>query len=243
MGKHARVPFAPGFPTDWPVRPANLLQLDWQAHTRNLINIWLPEGVHADGGRVLFILSEEVSFEFARPSADEWVLTFTKPGAVALRGACRNMQDGVALSLELTNLSDRVWENVRGGVCVQLAAAPDFVDLALERTFIVADGALAAAPQPAIRKGPTHHYHPLALPTENFIAVASRPAGYVVAQWWEGDPGGVGGNCHPSMACIHAPPAFGRLAPGESATRAGRLYMMPGSPQDAYERFLGETGR
>lgn len=243
MQERRAVPFEPGFPTDWPVRPANSLQFDWLAHTRNFVHLWLPEGVSSDGDHLLFILSEEVSFHFAHPTADEWVLTFKKPGVIALRGSCRNIRDGVALSLEVSNLSDRVWESVQGGVCVQLACAPDFVDLRLERTVVVADGRLVPASQPASRSGPTHHYRPRTAPTENFIAVVSRPDGYVVAQWWEGAPSGVGGNCHPSMACIHAPPAFGQLRPGQSAARSGRLYMMPGRSEDAYERFLTETGR
>ena len=243
MQSPPRVPFEPGFPSDWPVRPANFLQFDWLAHTRNLIHLWLPEGVSTAGGCPLFILSEEVSFHFARPSADEWVLSFAKPGVIALRGACRNIEDGLALSLEVSNLSDEVWKSVRGGVCVQLAAAPDFVDAALERTFVAVDGRLVPASQPDSRDGLTHHYQPRPAPTENFIAVASRPDGYVVAQWWEGVPCGVGGNCQPSIACIHAPPAMGDLPPGGGATRSGRLYLMPGSVQDAYERFLRETGR
>ena len=35
-------PFKRGYPDDYPIRPANLMQLDWMANTRNMINIWLP---------------------------------------------------------------------------------------------------------------------------------------------------------------------------------------------------------
>jgi len=236
------VPFTPGFPGDWPVRPANFLQLDWQAHTRNFIHIWLPEGVAIPGGDAVFILREVVDFRFTLPEPELWVVSYEKSGVIALRGECRAITEGVALALAITNLSETAWEETRPGVCVQLAAAPDFADPALERTVSVTDGRLCPMAPPE-HVGLTAHYHPSAPPTENFIAVASRLPGFVIAQWWEGPPISVGGNSHPSIACLHAQPAFGRIAPGETVRREGRLYLMPGTVEEAYQRYVAEKRR
>lgn len=236
------IPFTPGFPGDWPVRPANFLQLDWLAHTRNFIHIWLPEGVATDTGQVLFILQEVVNYHFTRPEPGLWVQSYEKAGVIALRAECRAVPDGVALALEVSNRGERDWEQALAGICVQLAAAPDFADEALARTFAASSGRLVLMRQPEHRTQVTHFYQPLEDATENFIAVASKTPGYVVAQWWEGPPASLGGNCHPSIACIHAQPTLGAVAAGDTVRREGRLYLMPGTVEDAYQRYRREHG-
>ncbi len=228
------IPFTPGFPGDWPIRPANFLQLDWLARTRNFIHIWLPEGVATDNGQVLFILQEVVNYDFTRPEPGVWVQSYEKAGVIALRGECRAIPDGVALALEVSNGSDQDWEHALAGICVQLAAAPDFADYALERTFSPCSGRLCPMRQPDTRAGVTHFYRPL--------EPATAP-GYVVAQWWEGPPASLGGNCHPSIACIQAQPALGTIAAGTTIRREGRLYLMPGTVEDAYQRYRRESGQ
>lgn len=240
MSDPDRPMFQRGFPTDWRIRPANMVQFDWQAHTRNMIHLWLPEGVGNPDGSLLFILSEEADFTFERLGEEHWAHTFEKPGSFGLRGECRAIADGVSMSLQITNLSDQRWESVAPGVCVQLAAAPDFADTTLQRTFTVSNDELVPMQQPQ-RTGPTHHYGCSSPATENFIAVNSDPPGYVLAQWWEGGPVSVGGNCHPSMACIHSPPALGAIEPGESATCVGGLYFMPGDVGAALERYRADV--
>jgi len=239
-----RVPFTPGFPLDWPVRPANYYQLDYFAHSRNFIHIWLPEGVNPGGTvkQALFILNEEVCYRFTKTAPDCWENSFTKPGSVALRGECRNLQDGLALSLELTNLSATDWPGTGAGVCVQLIAAPDFADTELTRTYSVTDGKLHRVGQPESREKLLHFYSAKIPPTDNFIAVESTQPGYVIAQWWDSPPVSIGGNCQGSIACIHAHPTFGPIPAGKSVRREGRLYLMPGTPQDAYDRYRKERG-
>lgn len=233
------VPFTAGFPMDWPIRPANFLQLDWLAHTRNFIHVWMPEAVTSGEFTPLFILREVASFHFSSPQKGLWVQTFEKPGTLFLQGRCRAIPEGVDLSLGLTNLSSQVWENVIADVCVQLVAAPDFVDFDVKRTFSISNGRLVPAAQPVSGQNLTHEYKMSKPATENFIAVASRTEGYVVAQWWEGMPH-VCGNCHPSIACIHADPSYGRIEPGQTVLRSGRLYLMHGTVDDARARYQKE---
>jgi hypothetical protein len=47
----------------------------------------------------------------------------------------------------------------------------------------------------------------------------------------------VGGNCHPSIAYIHGDPSFGRIEPGQTVLRSGRLYLMYGTVDDARARY------
>jgi len=235
------IPFERGYHEDWQIRPANYIQLDWLAHMRNFIHIWLPEGVTTSNvDKPIFILREEVDFHFFRESPDYWVHTFEKPGVISLRSECLAIPDGVALALELTNLSPDDWEDVQGGVCVQLIAAPDFADCALERTFGVTDGRRIPPVQPDRSTPWSHHFRMRESSNDNFIAVASREPGYVVAQWWEGEPVNIGGNSDPSIACIHCQPGFGRIASGATKRREGRLYLMPGTIEDAYQRYRDE---
>lgn len=235
------VPFQTGWPTDWPIRPANYIQLDYFARTRNFIHIWLPEGLHSGVRKVLFILNEPVSFHFERIGEHHWAHTFEKPGTLSLRGEVRPIAEGIEMSLRVMNLSDEDWPDLQPALCVQLIAAPDFADTGLERTFGMAGRARVPAAQPADLGKPIKHFVLAEPVADNFIAVESRCGEFVVAQWWPGAPR-VGGNCHGSIACIHAQPTFGPLAKGESTTRTGRLYLMAGSVEAAYSRYLAERG-
>ena len=44
-------------------------------------------------------------------------------------------------------------------------------------------------------------------------------------------------NCGDGRACVHLFPYLGRIAPGKSASVAGRIYLMKGGPDDVLARF------
>lgn len=48
------------------------------------------------------------------------------------------------------------------------------------------------------------------------------------------------GNCHPAVSCIHADPFLGPIAPGETVSTNGVLYLMAGTPEQCVERFQRE---
>ena len=239
-----RVPFARGFPTDWPIRPGNQIQLDWRATTRNVIYLWMPENVGRRNGKLLAILREEASYRFERIGEDRWRHVFEKPGVLRLEGLIEPIEDGIAMSLTLTNLSAEKWEEVGAGVCVQFHAAPDFRDPERGRTFYLSGGKLRTLEHSAITTsgdGACRFYgagrSPECPPADaSFIGIASVDGRHVAATWWEGAQG-AGGNCHPATLCIHSNPGFGDIAAGVSVTRRGRLYLMPGTPADALARF------
>ena len=184
-------------------------------------------------------MNEDVDYHFATLSKGVWKNTFEKAGVIRIQGTCGEIRDGISMTLDLTNLSQHGYASVRANVCVQLAGAPDFTDVALERTFYAEDDQLKRFHAPAMDAQALTAGYGSGQTVENFIVVASRDAGFTIAPWWQG-AASAGGNRHPSFACIHAPPVFGVIEPGQTVSRQGRLYLMPGHPEDAFHRFLSD---
>ena len=237
-------PFKRGFPDDFPIRPANLVQLDWMASTRNMINMWLPETIACENhGMLLGILREEASYHFSQASDGSWTTSFEKLGVLTLEARITPVEEGVQLSLEIGNASRDVWEKVRACVCVQFHAAPDFYDPERKRTFYLSGGQLRTLEGPYRDPGfygpGQHPGYPQA--DASFIGINSEDGRHVVALWWqEGQQ--VFGNAHRATLCVHTDPAFQDIAPGESAIREGRLYLMQGTQEDALRRFRDDSG-
>lgn len=237
------LPFRPGFPGDFPIRPANLLQLDWRAVTRNMINIWLPEAVVSREGTHLFILQEDLCFNFLRRRDGGWEHRLTKPGVLSLTVTACGVEEGVGMSLALTNETADTWHEVHASVCVQFHAAPDFYDPERSRTFHLAGGELQAMQGPVRQAGGDacrfygHPHLPEYARSDTGFAVIEAPDGsHAAAQWWEG-ASGAWGNAHPATLCVHTDPGFGTLPPGQTVVRRGMLALMRGNRHDALVRF------
>jgi len=240
-------PFKRGYPDDLPIRPANLIQLDWHASTRNMINIWMPESVSSSShGTLVMILREPVNYHFTRTGEDCWSYWFEKPGVLRLEGGLGAIEGGVAMALEVRNLSGQLWYDVSAGICVQLHAAPDFYDPNRERTFYLSGGRLRTMEGPCKETTAGAFYGPRLFPDYpeadvGFMGIRSEDNRYVVASWWE-SASTVWGNAHRATLCIHTNPEYQDIAPGESKRRRGRLYLMAGTPEDALERFKADSG-
>jgi len=236
-----RVPFARGFPTDYAIRPANIVQFDWHVVTRNILTLWMPEAIGArEPGRLLELLREDVSFVYDRTPEGWWRQSFEKPGIMRMAGVFQEIQDGVRLVLTIENLSDRDYRDVGATVCLRFSTAPDFYDLERKRTFYVSGGKVRTyedAPITEPEGGACRFYSPPKdYPADvSFIGIESKDGSHTAATWWQGAVG-ASGNCHPATHCIHSNPGFGDIAAGQSVTREGRLYMMPGTREDAWAR-------
>lgn len=239
-----RVPFVKGFPTDYPIRPSNQMQFDWWVATRNILTLWMPEGIAAREGRLLQLLREDVSFIYDRTPEGWWRHTFTKPGVMKMKGIFEEIQDGVRLILTIENMSENDYNGVHATVCLRFPTAPDFYDLERARTFYMNDGKLRFLHEAQLsgpENGACIFYKPLKNhpPDASFIGIASKDGSHVCATWWQG-AAGVSGNCHPATHCIHSNPGFGDIPPGKKVVREGRIYMMPGGPEDAWKRFMSD---
>ena len=217
-----------GFPQDLPVRPAHALQLDWRVTQRNLIPIWLPEGVSADGRWVWFLLREPPPLHWTVGGEAEC------EGRFELNDRCRVVartaprDDGIDLHLQVTNLTPAAWSTVRLTVCVQLAAAPDFRDPGLERTWYHTRGGWRKFdPQKTNRSYPggCHFYgtdyQPDKSDVDRFEIRVASPCGRWFFSHCFPQATAVAGNCHESFCCVHSDPVFGPVAPGATGEARG----------------------
>jgi hypothetical protein len=223
-----------GFPKDLPVRPAHALELDWWITQRNLIRIWLPEGLFADAGEVVwFLLREPTDIRWSRIADDVWESRFEKKNACEIVTRTSKREDGIDFSIRLTNLSAMTWPNANMPVCVQLATAPDFCDPGLERTFYPgSQGWQKFDPKSvkAVYPGGCHFFGSMKLGDTHAaggaeIRVASRCGQWHLSHSFENAPS-VGGNCHETMCCVHANPVVGMVRPGETKEARGWLRVL-----------------
>jgi hypothetical protein len=232
-------------PAPWlaPIRASHLIQLDYYTDTRNFIHIWLPEGYD----RCLMLDKTEDRRFFTE--GDTLVTTFEIPGHLRLRGEVYPIENGVGMRFAATNLSSEEIPSKPAGVCVQFAAAPSFIDTTLERYFYISGGEIVYAGPPYFNMEENHawfwgtapgerHMHNPA-PDLPFVGLASKDGRWVAGQWWD-KGAGVWGNCHPSISCFHTNPRMPAVAPGQTQTARGVLYLMEGTPKDCVERFRKE---
>lgn len=224
--------FARGHPVDIPIRQSHLVELDWMADQRNIVRTWVPENVVCvRQGIIVMVIREDVDPRWHRSEDGALCSVLNLPGRCRIEAALRSIRDGVDLTLTLTNLGEAAWQDTWAAVCTQFVAAPDFADFGRERTFIWRRGE-----QVLCGKG---HFTEAAGPDgadPGFMAALSRSGRYVAATGWDRVKS-VGGNDQDSISCIHSNPSFGDVASGEAVTRRGRIYMMPGTPEDALARY------
>ena len=214
--------------------PSNQMLLHWPYRGNNYIHVMMPESVkgrrESETDRCFLFHGwwKEADYHYRPLDDSAWEHTYHAPGVLHLRGRWERIDGGVALELELTNNSTEAWREVDANVCVSLAGAPQFADRPVERTFYpAADGMKRLIP-----KG-TYEW------THGFIAVAAEDGGATIAYGWD-----TGGKPHvgdPGLACLHANPHYGSIDSGQSVTHRAVIYTMPGTPEDAYRRFLDEA--
>lgn len=220
-----------GFPKDLSVRPAHALELDWWITQRNFIRVWLPEGVFADAGEVVwFLLREPTDIRWSQITDDVWESRFEKKDACEIVTRTTERADGIEFLIRLKNLSSTTWPNANMPVCVQLATAPDFRDPGLERTYHRSgEGCQKFDPKsvkPAYPGG-CHFFGSMSLgdkgtPGGAEVRVTSRCGQWHLAHSFE-NAVAVGGNCHETICCVHANPVVGVVKPGETKEARGWL--------------------
>ncbi len=74
------------------------------------------------------------------------------------------------------------------------------------------------------------------------IAVTSKDGQYVIAYCFEK---ALWASCNTGdeRACVHLFPYFGQLRPGESSTVKGRLYILRGSLESVFKRYMRDFGK
>tara|TARA_B100000809_G_scaffold237132_1_gene256677 strand:+ start:1632 stop:2372 length:741 start_codon:yes stop_codon:yes gene_type:complete len=230
-----------------PIRASHLVQLDVYTDTRNFIHIWLPENYgKPPHDCCTFDRTEDRRF---RMEGDTLVTTLIREGSFEIRGEVAPIEDGVGLTLSVTNLSSEALPGSVAGVCIQFAAAASFVDTELKRYFYVHDDRITAIhpPYEDYDKGhawfwgtaPREEFQHNPSPDFGFVGLESADGKWVVGHGWD-SARTICGNCHPSISCIHADPFFDALPPGEAVSSHGVLYIMEGTATTCLERFRRE---
>jgi hypothetical protein len=236
-------------PAPWlaPIRASHLIELDFYTGERNLVHVWLPEDYGEDPFRTgVLDRTEDRRFKM---EGDTLVSTFDAPGLLSLRATVDPLEDGIAMSLSITNHSQQTLPAAVANVCVQFASAPTFRDTLLERYFYVSGGAITYFKRPYYNYEDNHVWFYGHAPDERFlhnpepdlgfIGLASHDGKYVAGMGWDSTRILIG-NCHGSIACIHADPYLRDIAPLATGSTRGVLYLMKGKPKDCVGRFKAE---
>ncbi|KKL86085.1 hypothetical protein LCGC14_1948280, partial [marine sediment metagenome] len=127
-------PFERGFPQDLPLRPSTSAHFDWQARSRNLFDLRLPETLQAlKAGILTMPIREHNALTWS------WQESFLQSRLFIENKLCiqaRFTPDEGCVHLELAvrNLSAGDWQEAQAVVCMRLISAPDFCDNCRART-------------------------------------------------------------------------------------------------------------
>jgi hypothetical protein len=169
------------------------------------------------------------------------------------------LDDHVDLAVEVTNESDRIWEQAMAFNCFQCGGVPEIADHECLRHWVATDGVLTPlielprvfGPRPTIQ---LYNVEGAPMATEvpfvsNFQAT---PEGVVLEPWMairsrDGKRLAVTASrpCltlfqNMEYSCIHASPWMGRLAPGASGQALNRVYFVEASLEDWHARYTEE---
>lgn len=222
-------PFERGFPQDLPLRPSTSAHFDWQARSRNLFDLRLPESLQAlNTGILTMPIREHNALNWS------WQETFLQSrlfieNKLFVQARFTPDEGCVHLELEVQNLSAGDWQETQAVVCTRLISAPDFCDTRRERTSWW-DGEW----HPLDRGFP----HVALQPSRAaLITVESDPPGYVFGLGWP-DVWSVGGNDMLHNVCVHSDPRIGDIAAGAGKKVKGIVIFTAGDRREALKRFL-----
>lgn len=162
-------------------------------------------------------------------------------GSVVARG------DVIEYSLTARNVGDTPW---RGGrlalICFKAPESPDFVDVEAERTWVRRDGRWVTMGEVVGHQFAEHRMCGIGVGdapdlAEPIAAKVSRDGRYVVAIATQ-PARSLSFNFTPTTNCLHSNPAWRPLQPGEEQTVTGRIYLMAGTLDDVYARYLRDFG-
>lgn len=179
------------------------------------------------------------------------------PGKIRMRADMRFGDQVIEAEVEMTNLSDRTWENANAFTCFAFYSAPLFDDPSLNRIYFPVGGKWRAVGELFAEHSPgtgPYTFFPVAggpalddmnvcrLVKQRHPQVADYGAACVVSKdgrWVLGvnadRPAYV--FCNRCERCIHANPVFEPIAPGQTARAATHIRILRGGIAD-FERLV-----
>ncbi len=163
-------------------------------------------------------------------SGDERMSVEASNEQVRVRGALVGRPGSVEVELSLTNLGPSPLPDVFALLCLSTAPSAPFAESGHERTWFVDDLGLRSLDELSPDSGSPLYVEAsrFALPITLHTAL---DGGTTLGHAFEASDV-VGGNAGSNGVCIHSRPQFGTLAPGQTVTRRGRLWVGGSTPEE-----------
>ncbi|TWU27498.1 hypothetical protein [Bythopirellula polymerisocia] len=237
------------------------IDLQFNDH-QGLAQWWLPE--------LLLLGNTDVQVATQGPADwkrvdGEWSYNRVTPdGRLSVKVTVQQIQLGWMATLTICNRSDTTWSNVVAPVCLLLHASGVFQDPQWTRTFYRSNGKFITYAgcetdggrdlfrmtlvkgQKMLERSDDHREKwgfTKRLSDDGIIAVVSSDGSAVLTTTWNPSHH-LQANRRRTYSCIHANPYFGTLAPGESRTSHGYVFLINGDLEHAWsetKRVVRET--
>jgi len=217
---------------------------------RNRILIWSPEVIKHDDVTYGVGREEATEMHIERdPSGPHKFLkvSASRPGLYRVDNVCEEVDpDCLEIRVSLTNGSDESWDDARAEACVQLVKAPDFRYGDGEGVFYPSVEGIRRFPG---ELNPPNEYaceflqDPEIPPEHPLMMVPSLCGGFTLGHAFLGGTM-LFGNGAPRIHCIHSYYCrFGDLAPQQTGTATGVVFVVEGGPAEALAYYLEWQGR
>lgn len=161
-------------------------------------------------------------------------------------GEVRAGDDAVAFEVTMQNVGDAPHGHGLYLFCLAAGGNPAFQDYEGQRTFVRLAHRWTSVHDLVAGRFEEHRICGFGREDSgiacNMMAKTSRDGRWALAIALD-QPGRVSSNHQIWPSCIHANPIWPRLAPGESATARGRVYLMRGGLDQVYQRYLHDFER
>ena len=177
----------------------------------------------------------------------------TWPGKATMTVTLESGIDYVDFTIAIRNLTHKTFKRVGTNTCFNPGSCPYFADMERHRSYVwTDDGPTRMIEMPCGSSGEyLHGGWAVAKPTQKapkrgsrvrhpFCLLVSRDGKFIVAQAY-GEGTTIGTNAH--YSCLHSRPTWPDIAPGQEASRKGKLYFVKASLDQFLERWKKDFGK
>ncbi len=234
----------------------------------NLLRLWFPESIMAydSNDNLLWEYTFETrsaSWRYVNQSIGDMksgrairkVLESvdTADGLALVACKARWRETDIDLTLRITNVGPIAWSRLETSICLQRPAAPDYLDEADTRTYLVSDEGFVASAELEFppRRRMVYAWVGEELPVRKgagrrlvdpALFVVSKDGRYVLGYAWQ-QTRRLFLNRAGCVKCLHSDPEFGPSEPQHQQQRQGIVFVNEGTLEDAYRRYCAWNDR
>jgi hypothetical protein len=212
------------------------------------ISVRLPEVINDATRRLVYSETNLKSVQWKHLPHGAIASSWRQAGLGAYEITASPETDGILIDWQFTNLSQELWTDAAGNICMRSDGLPGVFDPEGARTFLRKgqrwhatagmEGGLGSTWYLPPGKGPLDIMLPHIKngdwkvasfhPDEALVAVQSKDRAWVIGQGWKKARYLIV-NVRSKYACTEASPAFGDVAPGATIKAVGKIYVMRSS--------------